>query len=174
MNLAETAKLIAKLSDLYPNARFSNDAPATWHELLESIPEQAITAILPGLLADSPEFCPTAGTILRAVRDAIAPTVNVQEAWEKVMRAASRHGAQNPTAARESIGDDVIWKAVKAVGWQRICTADFKDHGTLVAQFREMLTGAQQSQANAERFETITAVSGSEPIALPGGWKKLA
>lgn len=174
MNLADSTELVAKLSDLYPNARFSDNADATWHEVLEPIPYEAVKAILPGLLADNPEFCPTAGTILKAVRDAIAPTVNVQEAWEKVMRAASRHGAQNPVAAREAIGDDVIWSVVKAIGWQRICTTDFKDHTGLVAQFRDMLSGAQERQANTERFETISAVSGSSGMALPGGWKNLA
>lgn len=70
------------------------------------------------------QFFPRPADILRIIADARTPSVSPGDAWEVVKRLVLRHGARGE---RDVVFDNpIIERAVKDVGWNRICLDEEK------------------------------------------------
>jgi hypothetical protein len=174
MTVADCGEIIAVLSATYPNATFTDRSPAAWHVFLSQYDRDQVRAVLPSICKASPEFCPSAPALAKAVDDAMHPQVDTQSAWDLVHKAIRFWGSSQPDRCRQYIREhdaanaDVIIAAAGSIGWQRLGTAEFKDHGTLLAQFRDHLADAARQSSTAQLRESI-ALTSNGATAIGGG-----
>jgi hypothetical protein len=141
-------RVIAMLSDAYPSVRFGESAPATWQMVLSDYSDDQLLAVMPAVLRAHPEFCPSTAAFAKAIDDAMAPKVDVQQAWQVVHDAIKACGSHQPNGCREYVEQrlpadaPVVITAAQTIGWQRLGQTPFSEHGTLFAQFRHCLEDA--------------------------------
>lgn len=170
MTIDETRKLLDLIQDFYPNTRFSPDSDRSWHGLLEQFPRDAVLAVTNKLMLASPQFAPNAPAIVAELMAITNPGLSAQDAWEKVLKAGVRCAANDPVCVSEYVGDSRIADAVRAIGWYRIATADYQDHGTLYAQFRDAYAVvAERHERTALREATPALTEMSDVSAIEAG-----
>jgi len=86
------------------------------------------------------------------------PEVPAEMAWEKVRAAISRFGRKNPVEARESLDDPVV-SAVKAIGWQNLCSMTEFNRDKVFRQFK---TRYDKEAINADRNRATLSGGNSE------------
>jgi hypothetical protein len=169
VELVDCTEVIAILQGNYPNANFTDRSPEAWYATLREYDRSEVLAILPDAMKDSPDYCPSAPKIAKAIDDARIPPLNAQGAWEQVMRAIKACGCQNGTCLRREIEDDRVFSAASTIGWQRIGLAPFSDHGTLFAQFKGVLNDSITTARLEEQKYAIHLFGEGFPIG-PGGF----
>lgn len=169
MTITECAEICAILSATYPNATFTDQSPAAWHMVLADYDTAAVMAILPSVLKDNRQFCPSAPAIAGAVDDALNPKVSAQEAWQSVLKAINDIGTYEIPAMRRSISDPATVRAADTIGWERIGHAPHSEHGTLFAQFRGCFEDAQDTARHTEHREAITGATNG----LDSGFRRI-
>jgi len=151
MELVDCVEVIAKLQGNYPHATFTSYSPQAFYDTLHSYTLSEILGILPAVMKDHPQYCPSAPAIAKAIDDARKPPLNAQEAWDAVHSAIRACGSANAKCLRARISEEQIWKAAETIGWQRLGMTPFEHHGTLFAQFKGVLNDTISAHEQTER-----------------------
>lgn len=124
MNIPETAKLLAVIGILFPNARHSDvDVElqvSVWADLLGDLSYAACDRAVRSL-AQTRNFAPSIAEIREYVLELERGPVRAGgEAWRDFLEAVGRYGAyRSPVFA-----DPVVARCVTALGWQELCLSE--------------------------------------------------
>lgn len=151
MELVDCVEVIAVLQANYPHANFTPQSPAGWHATLHDYSREEVLAVLPSVMKNFPDYCPSAPRVAKAIDDTRTPPLNAQEAWDQVHAAIRACGHTKISCLRLHTTDDRIWKAAETIGWQRLGLTPFEQHGTLFAQFKGVLNDTIATFENSER-----------------------
>jgi hypothetical protein len=162
VNRSEVSTLLDDLAERYPQTRpFTTKTLDVWHRDLEHIPAEAVNAVLPSVLLDSPDFCPPLPKIMAALSSTMKPSLDIDAAWEIVHKACSRVGCQQPGACELFVKahmpehSEAINAAARAIGWFRLGTSDYSQHEGMFNQFRRCLESAGKRVETTQRREAI-------------------
>lgn len=151
MTKDEVITLLQTIIVLYPGSQIHADAltAALWHEMLEDLPADAVSAAVKRMAATlkfPPSIADIRDNVAQAVREAKGvPTAG--EAWGRVRKAISRYGYYRPDEARAALGDE-IWHAVEMVGgWRELCASE-GDGAVTSAQFERRYNAMVQQSMN--------------------------
>jgi hypothetical protein len=167
MTISRVIDVIETLSNCYPAAKFSDTAYSSWALILDPFTDEEVIAILPSVMEDSPQHCPSAPAIAKAVRDARNPPLNAQAAWDQVMKAVRTCAPNQTQCLRVTIPDGRVLKAAETIGWERIRYSPFSEHGTLFAQFKGVLTDTITTAKLDKQREALSPFGDTFPIG-PG------
>jgi hypothetical protein len=156
VELVDCTEVIAILQGNYPHATFTDRSPESWYATLCDYDRHSVLAILPDIMKASPDYCPSAPKVAKAVDDARTNPLNAQDAWQKVHRAIKDCGSSNGSCLRKHITDNRVWEAATTIGWQRLGLTPFSEHGTLFAQFKGVLADTITTAKLDEQHQAIT------------------
>lgn len=145
MTSEETGQLLRMLSGMYPNLgnKVDRDTVAGYHMMLRDVPMETLMDAMPAILAKHPTFPPTAPELRNAVLAAVTDLPSAALAWEQVMAMVRDRGMWRGI---DLDADPTLVRAIKAVGWEQICTCDRDKLGFERDAFLEIY-GAMRSAA---------------------------
>ncbi len=153
MTRAETARLLAFVTALYPKIELGPATVPAWHEMLGDMPfELAMTATKRVLSQQTFPSLPAIGEIRAAAVDLTAPKLrDPGEAWREVMQEIRRVGSYG----KPEFSTPEVALAVATIGWRELCLSDEGD-GVIRAHFLRVYEQyARRAREDAVLPETV-------------------
>lgn len=162
MEADRTVDILMPLMCAYPNARIKEDTIQVYSIALSELSEVELTA---GVLKcmRTCKFFPSIAEIMEASQDMVKVVTGTKEkssdeAWEEVCQQRIECWPnRNPTFSSSEIE-----KAVSAMGWRSLCTAEEKDIGTTRAQFRGFYESACKRSKDRVINDNVISIMGGE------------
>lgn len=161
MDRTEFYTIFRVMESAFPHSKPSADTVQVYFETLKDIPGEVLKAACLKALTDS-EFLPTIAKIRKcAVSLMTGESKSGGEAWgEMINGLRNRIGYGVPDYA-----DQLITRAVKAIGWDAICMADDDDFATR-AQFIKVYDALRaRAEENARELPQVSEVAERYRIA---------
>lgn len=172
MNRAETARVLYLLDSQWTDHVTDNDVINAYQLALADLDVELVQAAAVWHMRGGSPFYPRAGELRKIIAEAlIAPDINPETAYEEVLREIKRVGAYPRPfwaggirfeAPKPRFSSPLIAKAVAAIGWVELCTAQSSDTKTVRAQFREALRVTIETE---RRSVQIGALDDLSPLA---------
>lgn len=131
----ETLSILKMLNSMYRNANLGSDNLEGYHLMLADVPYETAKGRLPALLADHPDFAPTAPAMRNAFMGTAtdewsAQLPNGEQAWEEIRAQIKYPGAWGIP----QFSHPLIERTMKAFGWNELCGCPADQMNTLRAQ----------------------------------------
>lgn len=175
MTKAETAKLIAFITAVYPGIDIRDGTVEAWHALLGDLPWEVALAATKKVLAEQEIPClPAVGKIRQAAAQISLPWLLAPaEAWALVNRAVQKYGYYRKQEALAALPEEVR-QAVECIGWESICHSEepeiiraqfLRAYEQYVNRTRQEIIALPEVRALAERL----SLEAGSTFALPEG-----
>ena len=160
----QTRDVLLMLSGMYPNmaSKVTKETIKGYALMLADIPQELLMDRMPTILSRHPTFVPTAPELRNAVLEQASHLPDSAQAWEQVMAMVKSRGMWQGI---DPDADPTLIRAIKAVGWEQICTVDRAKLGFERDAFLEIYGAMRRSELEYASHAGLTSGATLKEIA---------